>query len=262
MLKKILCIAFPCLLCFFGCAKETEKEKVLTVQASSLPQAELLKQIEPDLKAEGIKLKILVVDDYNIPNRALAEGEINANFFQHKPFLDEQIEQFHYDICPLSEVHIEPMGIYSLKGPLTDLSKGSLITIPNDPSNETRALLLLEKAGLILLKKESSSLTLKDISENHYELKFKEIDAAFLTRTLDEVRASVIPTNYALLIGLNPLKDSLFLEDSTSLYANIIVIQKKDLLNPELLALKKHIESEKMHLYIDSTYNGALVPVH
>ncbi len=154
------------------------------------------------------------------------------------------------------------MGIYSLKGPLTDLSKGSLITIPNDPSNETRALLLLEKAGLILLKKESSSLTLKDISENHYELKFKEIDAAFLTRTLDEVRASVIPTNYALLIGLNPLKDSLFLEDSTSLYANIIVIQKKDLLNPELLALKKHIESEKMHLYIDSTYNGALVPVH
>ena len=203
-----------------------------------------------------------VVDDYNIPNRALAEGEIDANFFQHKPFLEQQINQFNYDICPLTEVHIEPMGIYSLNGSLNSLESGGLVTIPNDPSNETRALLLLEKAGLISLSKDSSSLTLKNIKENPYGLKFKEIDSAFLTRTLDEVEASVIPTNYALLFELNPIEDSLFLEDNTSLYANIIVVQKKDLLKPELLCLKKHMESEKMSLYINSTYKGALVPIH
>ena len=262
MLKKILFIISPCLICFFGCTQNSENKRLLTVQASSLPQAELLKQIQPDLKTEGIELKIIIVDDYNIPNRALSEGEIDANFFQHAPFLEQQVKEFEYDICPLTQTHIEPMGIYSLNGSLTDLKSKSLVTIPNDPSNETRALLLLEKAGLILLKKDNDCLTLRDIIENPKELKFKEIDAAFLTRTLNEVGASVIPTNYALLIGLNPLNDALFLEDSSSPYANIIAIQKKDLSKPELLSLKKHMESEKMHIYIIETYKGALVPAH
>jgi D-methionine transport system substrate-binding protein len=242
----------------FGCGKDEGKTRI-KIQASSTPQAELLEYIQEDLKQDGIILEILVIDDYNIPNRALAEGEIDANFFQHQPFLDEQITQFHYPICTLVEVHIEPMGIYSKKGSLESLPNGSVITLPSDPTNETRALHLLEKAGVITLK-DKPSLTVLDIEDNPKNFRFKEVDAAFLARTLDEVGASVIPTNYALLAGLSPLDDALILEDQSSTFVNVIAVQEKDLNNPELLALKQAMESEKIRLYIQNTYKGAAIP--
>ena len=247
----------------FACQSSPQnKAKTITIAASSIPQAELLEQIQEDLKQEGITLKIKVVDDYNIPNRALAEGEIDANFFQHKPFLEEQIHQFNYPICCLAEIHIEPLGIYlGTKNSLKELPEGSLITLPNDPTNEARALLLLEKAGLITLEaKNLSNTTVLDIKENSRHFKFKEIDAALLARTLQETGASVIPTNYALLAGLSPIKDAVFIEDKTSPYINIIAVRCDDLEKNELVLLKKKMQSEKMHSYILTKYQGAVIP--
>lgn len=256
MRKKMFLILLPCLT-FLGCGKK-EDRKYITIQASSAPHKEILEFIQGDLEKEGIFLRIVVMDDYNIPNRALSEGEIDANFFQHKPFLEEQVKQFGYKIASLSDVHFEPMGIY---GSWDLIKKGGLITVPSDPTNEGRALLLLEKGGIITLKKGVTYPTLLDIVENPYGCTFKEVEAAFLARTLDEVAGSLIPTNYALLSGLHPKNDALLLED-TSFYVNIITVQEKDLQNPELLIVKKHIESEKMRSYIESTYQGAICPAH
>ncbi len=258
-MRKLLLIAFLITTSLSSCKQD--KEKILRVQASSTPQAEILEQIIDDLKKEDITLKILVIDDYNTPNRALADGEIDANFFQHKPFLEEQIKQFSYHLAILTEVHIEPMGIYSKKHTLETLGNENLVTIPSDPTNEDRALRLLEKAGLISLKEKSHFLTILDIESNPKNLRFQEVDAAFLTRTLDDADAAVIPTNYALLTGLSPLKDALLLEDTNSPYVNIIAIQEVETLSPKLLALKKHIESEKIKEFILLKYKGAVIPV-
>lgn len=245
------------LVAFLGCGKD-ESKKYITIQASSAPHKEMLEFIQADMEKEGILLKIVVMDDYNIPNRALAEGEIDANFFQHKPFLEEQIRHFGYKIAALSDVHFEPMGIY---GSWDLIKQGGLITIPSDPTNEGRALILLEKAGIITLKKEVVYPTVLDIVDNPYGCTFKEVEAAFLSRTLDEVAGALIPTNYALLSGLHPKKDALLLEDSSS-YMNVITVQEKDLEKPEFLVLKKHLESEKMKAYMETTFQGAICPAH
>lgn len=245
-----------------SCQPNPNKQTTLTIQASSTPQAELLAYIQKDLEQEGITLRILVIDDYNIPNRALAEKEIDANFFQHLPFLEEQKKHFGYPLIPLLATHIEPLGIYSATFPsLTLLPPQAKIAIPNDPTNETRALLLLEQAGLIGLPKDKeSSLTIVDIQENPYSLRFIELDAAFLSRTLTEVGAAVIPTNYALLAGLHPQTDALYLESTHSPYANVIVIREKEKQDPRLEALKKHMSSPKMRAHIQETYQGAIIP--
>ena len=242
----------------FSC-KGGEKTQKLRVQASSVPQAEILEQVKAPLAEEGIALEIIVIDDYNIPNRALAEGEIDANFFQHKPFLEEQVKQFGYPITSLTGVHIEPMGLY-MKDEEFPKAKEK-IAIPSDPSNEARALLLLEEAGLITLKKQDGAITTLDIDENPLELDFKEIDAAFLARTLHEVDGAVIPTNYALLAGLSPVKDALYVEGACSPYVNIIAVRKEDLQKPEILMLKKHIRSEKVRLFILTEYEGTVTPL-
>ncbi len=258
--KNLLPLILLFCLSLFSC--KSQKENTLTIQASSTPQAEILSQVVDDLKKDGITLKIVVIDDYNIPNRALADGEIDANFFQHTPFLEEQIKQFGYPICILTEVHIEPMGIYSKNNTLDTLPVKGVVTIPSDPTNEDRALRLLEKAGLITIKDtKRPHLTILDIETNPKNLRFQEVDGALLTRTYDEAAAAVIPTNYALLGGLSPLKDALILEDASSLYANVVAIQTKDVCSTKLLALKKYLESEKITSYIYSTYQGAVTPV-
>lgn len=267
MYKWIIKLGIGCVfsLILYGCNGHTSQlQKKLVVQASSTPQAEILQQVIPDLAAEGINLQIIIVDDYNLPNRALAEKEIDANFFQHGPFLEEQIRQFHYDLCILTAVHIEPMGIYKYnKGSLADLPSGSRIAVPNDPTNEARALLLLQKAGLITLRTgaEKGSLTLMDIEENPKHLSIYEIDAALLPRVLPEVGAAVIPTNYALPANLFPDRDALILEDTSSSYANLIAVRTSDATSPELLLLKKYITSEKVRNYIQETYKGAILVV-
>ncbi|MBM3197822.1 MAG: MetQ/NlpA family ABC transporter substrate-binding protein [Chlamydiae bacterium] len=245
------------LLILASCSSTSHQGR-LTIQASSTPQAEILQQVVEDLAQEGITLNILIIDDYNLPNRALAEQEIDANFFQHKPFLEEQIEQFHYNLTSLVEVHIEPMGLYARKQ--VPLPEGAKISLPNDPTNETRALLLLEQAGLIQVTHDKTSLTPNDVIFNPKHLRFYEVDAALLTRTLEDVEAAVIPTNYALLANLVPSRDALFLEDRSSKYANLIAVRKEDENKPEFLLLKKHMQSEKMRNFIQQHYQGAVLP--
>lgn len=248
------------LLLLTGCSSENKEG--LKVAASSVPHAEMLEHIKPDLKEQGINLIIVVTDDYNIPNRALANREVDANFFQHIPFLEEQIKQFHYPIESLAKVEIEPMGIYSKKiHSLGELKENSTIALPNDPSNEARALLLLQKQGLIELDDEKNlQATELNIVKNPKHVKFIEVDAAMLPRTLEDVDAAVINTNYALEAKFNPSKDALVLEDKNSPYANIIAVRSGEENRPEIVALKNAMTSEKMRAFITKKYQGAVLP--
>ncbi len=235
----------------------------LKVAATPVPQAQMLHFVKSELEKEGIKLKVIEVDDYNIPNRALAEKEVAANFFQHIPFMDEQIKNFGYKIQCYARIELEPMAIYSDKiASLKDLKKGATIAIPNDPTNEFRALSILQKQGLIEMRPHAKlTATVADIQSNPLDLKFREIDAALLTRALPDVDAAAIPTNFALQLGLNPSKDSLAMESVDSPYANIIAIRIGDADDPRLEVLKKVMLSDNMRTFIEDTYKGAIIPV-
>jgi D-methionine transport system substrate-binding protein len=218
--------------------------------------------VRPELKAQGIDLVVVVTNDYNMPNRALADREVDANFFQHIPFLEEQIKQFNYSIESIAKIEIEPMGVYSKKiTHLDDLKDGSTVAVPNDPTNEARALLLLQAHGIIQLDDPSNlNTTVLNISENPKHLKFIEVDAAMLPRTLQDVDIAAINTNYALEAGLSPLKDALVLETKDSPYANVIVVRIGDENRPDILALKAAMTSEKMKEFILQKYKGAVLP--
>ncbi len=260
MIKHIFSTLCTVLICLFPSCSFKPKHG-LKVAATPVPHAQMLEYIKPDLKAKGIDLIIIVTDDYNMPNRALANREIDANFFQHTPFLDEQIKQFNYPIESFAAVEIEPMGIYSKKiKTLADLKKGASIAIPNDPTNEARALHLLQAQGLIELNTSSLQATVLNISKNPKNLKFLEIDAAMLPRTLNDVDAAAINTNYALEAKLSPLKDALGLENKDSPYANVLVIRTEDEERDDLHALKNAMTSEKMKEFINEKYKGAILP--
>lgn len=260
MRKWILVLVFAFA---FGCTKKEEDKNTLKVAATPIPQAQMLKFVAPSLKDLGFDLKVVVVDDYNIPNRALSEKEVDANFFQHIPFMDEQIKQFGYKIQCYARIHLEPMAIYSKKiKSLKDLPIGGTIAVPNDPTNEYRALALLEKEGIIQLRPGVTlQATKADIVSNPKKINFREIDAAMLPRTLRDVDAAAIPTNYALQAGLNPSKDALAIESDDSPYANIIAIRDGDGKEPKLEALKKVMLTEKMRAFILKEYKGAIIPV-
>lgn len=230
--------------------------------ASAVPHAEMLEYIQSDLEEQGYKLNIIIVEDYNIPNRALADKEIDANFFQHIPFLEEQIKQFNYPICCYAKVEIEPMGIYSKKyRSVLDFPDGTIIAIPNDPTNEGRALLLLQSEGQIRLAANSGLLaTPLNIASNPKKFKFREVDAAMLPRTLEDVDAAIINTNYALQANLSPEKDALALENKDSPYVNILVIRSDDKDRTDLEALAKALTSDKMRSFIQEKYKGAVIP--
>lgn len=239
-------------------ACSTQPKHGLKVAASAVPHSEMLEFVKPDLKAQGIDLVIIVTDDYNMPNRALANGEIDANFFQHTPFMESQIQEFHYPIASIASIEIEPMGIYSNKiKSLNDLSDNTSIAVPNDPTNEGRALLLLQENGIIKLDNPSNlQATIRNISENPKHISFIEVDAAMLPRTLDDVDAAVINTNYALQAKLSPIA----LEKPNSPYANILVVKIADENRPDIQALKSAMTSEKMRAFIQEKYKGALIP--
>jgi D-methionine transport system substrate-binding protein len=244
-------------------ACSSEPKNGLKVVATPVPQAVLLEFVKPQLKEEGIDLIIVETSDYNLPNRALASKKADANFFQHIPFMDEQIKEFGYKIKSIAKIEIEPMGIYSKKiTSLKDLKEGAEISIPSDPTNEGRALLLFQKAGLIELKDPKNlQSTPRDIVKNPKKLKFLEVNAAIIPRTLDSVEAAAVNTNFALEAGLDPEKDALYLEGKDSPYANVIAIRDGDENDPKILALKKAMTSEKMKEYILKKYKGAVIPV-
>lgn len=256
--KSCLTIGLSLLL-FMGCEKSSNH--TLKIAATSIPHAEILEQIKPDLEKEGIRLEIVVVDDYNTPNRALNDKEVDANFFQHQPFLDKQMKDFGYRLEPLVFVHIEPMGLYSKNlDALDQVKSGDLIGIPSDVSNQARALCLLDTDGIIKVNRCGPDTALKDIVSNPLKLKFTEIDSALLVRTLNDVALVAITTNFALQGGLSPQTDALALEDAHSQFANIVVIREGEGDRKDLQALKRALMSNKVRQFIVDHYHGAIVP--
>ena len=244
-------------------AASTPAETVtLKVAASPTPHAEILNAVKGVLAEQGIDLQITEYGDYVVPNTAVEEGDEDANYFQHQPYLDNFNAENGTHLVSAGGIHIEPMGVYAGKTTtLADLPDGATIAIPNDATNEGRALLLLEAQGLIKLK-DSSNLesTPNDIAENSKNLQFKELEAAMIPNTVEEVDLSVINCNYALQAGFNPVEDALAIEDSNSPYVNIIAVKEGHENDPAIVALVAALQSETAREFITSTYNGAVVP--
>lgn len=246
-----------------GTKQNTNKaQTVLKVGASPVPHAEILEFVKPILEKQGIKLEIQEMTDYVTPNEAVYDKQLDANFFQHKPYLDEFNKEKGTNLVAVAKVHIEPMGLYSNKiKNIKQLRDGAVIAIPNDPTNSGRALLLLQKYNIIKLR-EGAPLTAteKDIVDNPKHIKFQELDAAQLPRILQDVDGAVINGNYALDAKLNPLKDALILEDKDSPYANILVTRPDNKNNPAIKALAKALNSPEVKKFIEDKYKGAIVP--
>lgn len=235
----------------------------LKVGATPVPHAEILEIVKPLLAQQNIDLQIVEFSDYVQPNLALNDKELDANFFQHEPYLDNFVsEHKEVKLKNAGGIHIEPMGIYSKKIKQLDaLPDGASIAIPNDPTNGGRSLLLLEKAGLLKLKDGAGvKATVQDIASNPKNLKFQEVEAAQVPRTLDDVDAAVINTNFAIQVNLVPTKDALFMEDKTSPYVNIVAVREGDEKRPEIEALLKALKSKEVKDFIESKYKGAIVP--
>lgn len=252
-------IALLCCILSYGCSSDQKK---LKVAATAVPHAEILEQIKPDLAAKGIDLEIIEVDDYQLPNRLLAEKQVDANFFQHLPFLESVEKEYGNSLVPLAEIHYEPLGIYSKKiEKLSDLPPGASVAVPSDPSNESRALLFLSTLGLIELKNTNSScMTICDITRNPLFLKFSELDAPLLPRILPDVTIAVIPSNFALQAHLEPRCDALALEVSCD-YPNVLVVRNGDEGRADLQELAHALTSEKMRLFLWERYKGAIQPL-
>ena len=235
---------------------------VLKVAASPTPHAEILGAVKDILAEEGLDLQVTEYGDYVVPNTAVEEGDEDANYFQHQPYLDNFNAENGTHLVSAGGIHIEPMGVYAGKTKtLADLPDGAVIAVPNDATNEGRALLLLEAQGLITLK-DSSNLesTPNDIAENPKNLQFKELEAAMLPNTVEEVDLSVINCNYALQAGFNPVEDALAIEDANSPYVNIIAVKEGHENDPAIVALVKALQSDTVKEFISSKYNGAVVP--
>lgn len=240
--------------------KETKVEtKVVKIGVSPEPHQKLVELVKEDLEKEGIKLEIVTFTDYVQPNLALDGKELDINFFQHKPYLDKFNSEKNTKISALGNVHVEPMGLY-LKGK-ADIKDGAEIAIPNDASNGARALILLDKNGLIKLKDNTNILSsVKDIVENPKKIKFTEVEAAQLPRVINDVDGAVINGNYAIEAGLNPTKDAKFIEGKDSPYANLLAVRTGEENNEAYKKVLKALQSEKVKEFINKTYNGAVVP--
>jgi D-methionine transport system substrate-binding protein len=211
------------------------------------------------LEKYGLNIQVVEFSDYNLPNVALEDGSLDANVYQHKAYLEAAMKAHHYDLEIIGKTFVYPMGIYTKKvKTLSELPENALIAIPNDPSNEARALLLLEKAGFITLKTSTGSL--KDIATNPKNFHFKELDAAQLPRVLSDVDAALINTTFALPAGLSPSKDALFLEDKRSPYANLIVIKNNSLKKPQLLLFAQAMQSDAVKDKAKALFGDAALP--
>ncbi|CAH0231653.1 MULTISPECIES: MetQ/NlpA family ABC transporter substrate-binding protein [unclassified Pseudomonas] len=243
----------------FSSAAQAE---TLRVAASAVPHAEILNFVKPALAKEGVELDVKVFTDYVQPNVQVAEKRLDANFFQHQPYLDEFNKSRGTSLVSVAGVHVEPFGAYSSKiKDLKELPQGANVVIPNDATNGGRALLLLQKAGVITLKDPSNILsTPKDIAENPKGIKVRELEAATLPRVLTQVDLALINTNYALEAKLNPTEDALAIEGSDSPYVNILVTREDNKDSPAVQKLVKALHSDEVKAFILEKYKGAVVP--
>lgn len=241
---------------------EGAETTTLTVAASPTPHAVILEQCVPILAEQGIELVINQYDDYVIPNTAVEDGDEDANYFQHIPYLQEFNETRGTHLVEVAGVHIEPMGIYAGKTEsLEALADGAVIGIPNDPTNEGRALLLLEAQGLIKLNDSTNlSATPNDIAENPKNLQFQEIEAQTLPSSRPDLDLAVINSNYALGAGLNPTTDALAVESGDSPYVNVLVVKEGSENNSAVQALVEVLHSDAIRDFITEEFGGAVLP--
>ena len=268
-MKKIIVTVLTLALClslFAGCGS-SKNEKTITIGASPTPHAEILQIVKEELAKEGWTLEITVFNDYVQPNTAVEDGDLDANYFQHTPYLNTFNAENGTHLVSVLEVHYEPFGLYpGTKNSLDAIADGDKISIPNDGSNRARALILLETLGLIQLKEGVGfEATVLDITGNPYGLEIVEMEAAQLPGTRDSVAFAVINGNYALGAGLNVTTDALAAEDaasvSASTYANILAVKAGNEQSEKIQALIKALRSDAVKQYIQKTYNGAVVPL-
>jgi D-methionine transport system substrate-binding protein len=258
-MKKVLLFTALAAALTAGFAQASEK---LVVAATPIPHAEILELIKPTLAKEGVDLQIKVFTDYVQPNVQVAEKRLDANYFQTLPYLENFNKGKGTNLITVVGVHVEPFGGYSKKiKKIEDLKDGATVAIPNEGSNSGRALLLLQKAGVITLKDPTNALaTPKDIASNPKNLKFKELESALLPRVLDQVDLALLNTNYALEAGLNPAKDALIIEDAKSPYVNFLVARPDNKDSDAIQKLAKALTSPEVKAFIEKKYNGAVVP--
>lgn len=263
MLRIGALLAIFALLAAAGAAAQAKPKLVtLKVGATPIPHGDLLKLVAPDLEAQGIKLEIVELTDYVTPNILLADKQLDANFFQHLPYLNDFCADRKLQLESAGQVFVAPLGLYSRKyKKFEDIPPGSVITLPNDPTNEARALILLANKGLIKLDPKSGlKATVRDITDNPKRITFREIEAPQLPRTLDDAAAAIINGTWAMQSGFIPSRDSLILEGAESPYANIVAVRKGDANDPRIVALVKALQTPKVKDYLLSTYKGSFVP--
>lgn len=269
-MKKFLTTALltvSACLALVGCGSDkteqtTGEQTTITVGATSVPHAEILNQVVDNLAEQGITLNVQEFSEYTVLNPSLANGEIDANFFQHTSYLNNYVEETGDALVSVGPIHTEPMGLYSkIIKSVDEIIEGDKIAIPNDPTNAARALLLLEANGVIKLKEGvGDKATIFDIEENYKNIEIIEMDAAALPRALDDVIAAVINTNYALEAGFDPTVDAICIEDSNSPFANILVVREGDETRPEIQALYEALTSDEVRTFIEDNYQGAIIP--
>ncbi|CAI8904070.1 MULTISPECIES: MetQ/NlpA family ABC transporter substrate-binding protein [unclassified Pseudomonas] len=247
---------------FAAVAAFSAHAETLTVAATPVPHAEILEFVKPALAKEGVELKVKVFTDYIQPNVQVAEKRLDANFFQHQPYLDEFNKAKGTNLVAVTGVHLEPLGAYSSKlKDLKDLPSGANVVIPNDATNGGRALLLLAKAGVITLKDPTNILsTVKDIATNPKDLKIRELEAATIPRVLTQVDLALINTNYALEAKLDPSKDALVIEGNDSPYVNILVSRADNKDSDAMQKLAAALHSPEVKKFITEKYKGAVLP--
>ncbi|MBA2653466.1 MAG: MetQ/NlpA family ABC transporter substrate-binding protein [Gammaproteobacteria bacterium] len=259
-----LLFVFACTLILTCCSQSTKnnpnKIRVGTIAGPETSLMEVAQNVAA--KEYGLDIDVVEFTDYVLPNQALADGSIDANMFQHLPYLEQTIAAKHYKLSPIGKTFIYPMGIYSTKiAHLDQLKDNAIVAIPNDPSNEARALMLLEKAGVIKLKPGLAlKATSQDIIDNPKHIQIKELDAAQLPRILSDADLAVINTNYAMMGGLLPSKNALFVEGSDSPYANIVVIRTADKDDPKFVKLMNALHSPEVVNRAKKLFQGEAVP--
>ena len=247
-------------------AAATETKGTITVAASATPHAEILAAAKPILAEQGWDLEVTEFDDYVLPNEVVESGEMDANYFQHVPYLDSFNEEKGTHLVSVGKIHYEPLGIYGGKSSdLKNIADGAEIAIPNDTTNEARALLLLQDNGLITLKDGVGiEATVNDIAENPHNIKFNELEAAQVSRVLPEVDFVVLNGNYALEAGLNAQADAIAIETSDSeaakTYVNVVVVKEGNENNEGVKALVDVLKSDDIKKFINDTYQGSVVP--
>ena len=257
---RILLAAGLLFLCSAACSRRDTN--VLRIGVSPVPHGEILEQLVAPLRAEGISLQIVNFNDYIQPNMALASGDLDANFYQHIPYLEQFNRDHGTHFVAVTKVFIAPLALYAGRTrSLQALADNAIVTIPNDPVNAGRSLLLLQAAGLLTLKPgEIAQLTPRDIDANPHHLQIRELESAQVVRALPDTDIAAVNTNYALPAGLNPVKDSLFRENASSPYVNVLAVNAGHEKDPRILAVAAALNSPQIRAFIETKYKGSVVP--